>query len=107
MPVTVDEVRRIASLAGLRLSPEQERELVPQLAEIVRFAGEMEEGAPLPASPAAMGEPPGAPGPPEAPDGPAPDEPAASLDRRLVLANAPDHRDAHVRLPAVHPPEEP
>lgn len=100
MPVTIEEVRRIASLAGLRLFPEDERELVPQLAEIVRFAGRMVEAAPFPVSAQTSGEPSDAPGSREAPD-----EPAASLDRGLVLANAPDHGDAHVRLPPLHPSE--
>lgn len=97
MPVTVDEVRKIASLAHLRLSPEAERELVPQMEAIVRFAGEMELPGEDGAEPSA-----GASGSTEG----ASDAPAPSLDRALVLGNAPSHRDGHVLLPAIHTPEE-
>ena len=102
MRVTVDEVRRITSLARLRLIPDRERELVPQMAEIVRFAGEMERVDPggLPGD--AGGGLPSGPTPREAAD-----EPACPLDRERLLANAPDHRDGHVRLPPLRRAEEP
>lgn len=96
MSVTHDEVRRIASLAGLRVAPEEERELAREMTELVRFAGEME---------AFEGETDGE-APEESPRGvrgvrEATDEPGNCLPRESVLANAPDHHDAHVRLPAV------
>ena len=96
MSVTIDEVRKIASLAGLRVAPEEERELAEEMAELVRFAGEME---------AFEGETDGN-APEESAHGPdgvreAPDEPGECLPREAVLANTPDRHDGHVRLPAV------
>lgn len=96
MSVTLDEVRRIASLAGLRVVPEEERELAAEMAELVRFAGEMEafEGG-------TDGEAPEEPAPDADGVREAPDEPGECLPREAVLANAPEHHDGHVRLPAV------
>lgn len=101
MSVTLDEVRRIASLSGLRVTPEEERELATEMAELVRFAGEMEAFDPSEsagASPALEGA-----ADEDAADGvrEAADEPGECLPRQTVLANAPDHHDGHVRLPAV------
>ena len=93
MPLTSDDVRRIASLAGLRLAPEEAGELVPQMAELVRVVEEMaapegegEAGVPL-SGPVREGE----------------DVPRPGLDREVVLSNAPEHREGHVRLPPVRP----
>ena len=95
MRVTIDEVERIASLASLRVSREEARELVPQMAALVDFVDEMGEGLETEASapPAAGG------GTPERPDQPEP-----GLDRDRVLANAPAHRDGHLVVAPLRRP---
>jgi len=77
MALTTEEVRKIASLARLRFTPEEESVLVQQLGRIVdyidqlkTFAGDDGDGAPQPVR--------------EADDIPRP-----CLPRELVLANAP------------------
>jgi aspartyl-tRNA(Asn)/glutamyl-tRNA(Gln) amidotransferase subunit C len=94
MALTTEELRKIAMLARLRLSPEEEGRLADQLGKIVDYVdqlrrfetGEVSGGA---------GEP-----PPEAlPE--AEDVPHACLPRESFLANAPAALDAFLLVPAV------
>ncbi len=43
MPLSLDEVRRIAALARLRLSPEEERTFAVQLSKILDHVAQLEE----------------------------------------------------------------
>lgn len=80
MALTVDEVRKIASLARLRLTPEQETVFVHQLGRIVDYFDQLrslggDTGVGSDADPAPVHE--------------AEDVPRPGLPRELFLANAP------------------
>jgi aspartyl-tRNA(Asn)/glutamyl-tRNA(Gln) amidotransferase subunit C len=78
MALTPEEVRKIASLARLRFSPEQESLLVRQLGRVVDYIDQLQAYA---------GEGEGA--PVCAPVREAADVPRPGLPRELFLANAP------------------
>jgi aspartyl-tRNA(Asn)/glutamyl-tRNA(Gln) amidotransferase subunit C len=90
MALTHEEVRKIAALARLRFTPEEEARFAGQLGKIVdyidqlqAYEGEMEEGG--------------------APEGvrEAEDRPHECLPRELFLANAPAALDAFLLVPEV------
>lgn len=89
MPLNRDEVRQIATLARLRLTPQDELELPAQLEQIVTYIDRLPE---LPDA-ASAGGPAGA--------GEAEDRVAPCLPRAVVLANAPAVRGGLVRVPAA------
>jgi aspartyl-tRNA(Asn)/glutamyl-tRNA(Gln) amidotransferase subunit C len=90
MALTIDEVRRIAALARLRLSPEQEATFTRQLGEIVDYVDQLRE---LPGGePAAEGAP---------ASREADDVAGDCLPRELVLANAPASADGFLLVPEV------
>ena len=92
MPVTLDEVRKIASLAGLRLAPEEEAEVAERMAEVVRFAECMAEP---------VGKAVGGGAAVEGTVREREDVPGECLDPEVVTANAPDRREGFVRLPPI------
>jgi aspartyl-tRNA(Asn)/glutamyl-tRNA(Gln) amidotransferase subunit C len=85
MALTHEEVRKIAALARLRFSPEEEERFVHQLGAIVDYIDQLQSyqaesmPRPLPVGGGAMGE--GGQG--------GKDRPHACLPRELFLANAP------------------
>lgn len=89
MALTLDEVRKIARLARLRLSPEEEGLFAAQLGEIVDYFDQLQryEATPAPAWEA---------GAPEAEDRPEP-----CLAREAVLARAPETQGPFLVVPAV------
>lgn len=89
MPLTLDEVRKIASLARLRLTAEEELLFAGQLGAIVDYIGQLAEYES--AEPRAD-----APPAPEADDLPQP-----SLPREVFLANAPSALDGLLLVPGV------
>jgi len=89
MSLSVDEVRRIALLARLRLSPEEEALFAPQLAQILDYVAQLDA---YPTADAVAEETLGL---------EAADEPGASMPRAELLANAPATLDAFVLVPQV------
>ncbi|HEX5761420.1 MAG TPA: Asp-tRNA(Asn)/Glu-tRNA(Gln) amidotransferase subunit GatC [Thermoanaerobaculia bacterium] len=89
MALNLDEVRKIASLARLRLSPEEERLFAGQLGDVVDYIDQLAryESADPPAAVALA---------PEADDIPGP-----SMPRELFLANAPSALDGFLLVPVV------
>lgn len=89
MALTHEDVRKIASLARLRFSAEEEATFAGQLAKIVDYIDRLQacegeaEAAPAPA----LRE--------------APDEPRGCLPRERFLANAPASLDAFLLVPEV------
>ena len=90
MDLSVEDVRKIAVLARLHLTPEEERTFVPQLDQILHFfdrlsameigEAELEEGSDtLEAA----------------------DRPRPSLDRDVFLRNAPQTRPPFLLVPQV------
>jgi aspartyl-tRNA(Asn)/glutamyl-tRNA(Gln) amidotransferase subunit C len=89
MSLSVDEVRRIALLARLRLSAEEETLFAPQLGSILDYVAQLETYATAPASREAT------------PALEAEDLPGLSIARGALLANAPATLDAFVLVPQV------
>jgi aspartyl-tRNA(Asn)/glutamyl-tRNA(Gln) amidotransferase subunit C len=89
MALTHDDVRKIATLARLRFSPEEEAKLTGQLAAIVGYIDQLQayEGAAPEISPRGARE--------------APDEPQSCLARERFLANAPASLDGFLLVPEV------
>ena len=89
MSLNIEEVRRIAHLARLRLSAEEERTFAPQLAEIVAYIDQLEEfeTAPTVRESSSLPE--------------AEDEPGDCLERDRLLDNAPEALDSFFVVPQV------
>ena len=90
MALTHEDVRKIASLARLRFSPEEEAKLTGQLAKIVDYIDQLQayEGAEEPdLSTRGVRE--------------MPDEAQECLPRERFLANAPESMDGFLVVPEV------
>lgn len=92
MALTLEDVRKIANLARLRLSPEDEQKFTGQLARIVDYIDQLQDYEAV--EDAASGSP--APGVPEADD-----RPHECLPREVFLANAPSTLDGFLLVPEV------
>jgi len=93
MPISIDEVRRIARLAKLDFAPQELERLSAQLDSILTHVDRLRE---VPAT-GLEGEP--AVGATES--ALRADEPRPSLGADAALANAPDPGDGHFRVPRV------
>ncbi len=95
MSLSLDEVRRIAALARLRLSPEEERTFAVQLSKILDHVAQLEEldvSAVEPMTHAlAAGEAPAR----------RPDAPQPSLAPEEALANAPAREGTFFKVPRI------
>lgn len=103
MALTTEEVRKIASLARLRFTPEEEAAFAGQLGKIVDYIDQLqrfEAGAPpeamIPPAPLPPLLPPSARAAPEDDDLPRP-----CLPRESFLANAPATLDGFLLVPEV------
>ena len=93
MTLTIDEVRHIARLARLRLSPEEEQRYAEQLSAILNYAARLSSIDTSAISPTATVLPFPAPL--------RPDEVRPSLDQGRALANAPASEEGLFRVPPV------
>ena len=93
MPLTLDEVRHIARLARLRLSPEEERRYAEQLSAILDYADRLKRVDTSDVAPTAGVQD------LEAPL--RPDTPRPGLPRERALANAPATADGMFLVPPV------
>jgi len=89
MALSLEEVRKIAALARIRLSPAEEDAMGAQLARIVNYIDQIERFSPAPVEPAA------------GPGREAEDEPQPCLPRERFLANAPAALDGFLLVPEV------
>lgn len=105
MALSIDDVRKIASLARLRFTPDEEATYAGQLGKIVDYIDQLQRVDPgreaeNPAGGIAVataaGVPPAAPAAPEAPDVILP-----CLPREVFLANAPAAVDGFLVVPEV------
>jgi len=89
MALTNEDVRKIATLARLRFSPEEEARLTGQLAEIVAYIDQLQayEGAAPDVSSRGVAE--------------REDRPHECLPRERFLANAPESMDGFLLVPEV------
>jgi len=95
MALTIEEVRKIANLARLRFSPEDERKLAGQLARIVDYIDQLQSYETV--ADAVAGSP-----APEAPE--AKDKARECLPREVFLANVPASLDGFLVVPEVKGP---
>ena len=93
MPLTLDEVRHIARLARLRLTPEEERRYADQLSAILEYADRLKRVNTSAVPPASAVEGFSAPL--------RPDTPRPPLARDRALANAPSTDDGMFLVPPV------
>jgi aspartyl-tRNA(Asn)/glutamyl-tRNA(Gln) amidotransferase subunit C len=93
MVLTIEEVRHIALLARLRLTPEEEQRYTEQLSAILEHAARLREADTSRIPPTATVLPLRA---PLRPDIPRPSTPHAQ-----ILANAPDAKEGMFRVPPV------
>jgi aspartyl-tRNA(Asn)/glutamyl-tRNA(Gln) amidotransferase subunit C len=89
MSLSVDEVRRIALLARLRLSGEEERTFAPQLGQILDYVAQLEAYTTAPATSE------------ETPALEAADVDRPSMPRQALLDNAPSTLDVFLLVPQV------
>jgi aspartyl-tRNA(Asn)/glutamyl-tRNA(Gln) amidotransferase subunit C len=97
MALTIEEVRKIASLARLRFTPEEEATFAGQLGKIVDYIDQLQRFAAGTAG-AAAGTSPAVAAMPEAEDRTGP-----CLPREIFLANAPAALDGFLLVPEVKP----
>jgi aspartyl-tRNA(Asn)/glutamyl-tRNA(Gln) amidotransferase subunit C len=93
MPLSINEVRHIARLARLHLSPEEEQRYAEQLSAILDYAARLSSIDTSAVPPTATVLPFPAPL--------RPDEVRPSLDQSRALANAPESEDGLFRVPPV------
>ncbi len=89
MPLTTDEVRKIATLARLRFTPEQESVLTGQLSKIVDYIDQLQQ---IEAAPEAVAA---------GPSHEAEDHTVPCLARESFLENAPAAQDGFLLVPEV------
>lgn len=93
MPISVDEVRHIANLARLRLTPAEERRYAEQLSAVLDYAARLKEldTEHIPPTSSVL--------PFDAPL--RADDPRPCPPRTRILSNAPDQEDGMFRVPPV------
>ena len=97
MPITDDDIAKVAQLAHLELPPEELKVFGPQIAEIVNYVEQLNELDTENVEPAIGGfTPEGA-----ATDSSRDDELVPSLGQKTALAEAPDAAEGHFRVPKV------
>lgn len=89
MALTLDEVRKIATLARLRLTPDEEARFVPQLGRIVDYIDQLRSYEAIPPSEDGRGV------------SEAADVVGAAVPGGYFLANAPDVLDGFLLVPQV------
>jgi aspartyl-tRNA(Asn)/glutamyl-tRNA(Gln) amidotransferase subunit C len=99
MALTIEEVRKIASLARLRFTPEEEATLAGQLGKIVDYIDQLQRFDSGPAGGGVVTEDRG----PVAAAPEAADLPRPCLPREIFLANAPAALDGFLLVPEVKP----
>ena len=100
--VTVEEVERVATLAHLKLTPDETGHMLNDLNAILDYVAELNELDTTGVAPLAqVNELPGSFGTPAGPSVTRPDELQRSLDRAIVLSQAPDTDQAFFKVPKV------
>lgn len=97
MPITEADVKKIADLAHMEITPEELRALTPQMAAIVAYVEQLNELDASGAEPAAGGLTPEG----ERTESSREDAARPSLGQKLALDQAPDPAHGHFRVPKV------
>lgn len=93
MSVSLDDVRKVAQLARLALTPEEEQRLVEELNQVLTYAASLEELDTTGIAPTAHVLP--------MANVFRKDTPGSSLPQAEALANAPSSGHGHFRVPKV------
>ncbi|HEY0320601.1 MAG TPA: Asp-tRNA(Asn)/Glu-tRNA(Gln) amidotransferase subunit GatC [Pyrinomonadaceae bacterium] len=97
MPITENDIQKIAELAHLEITPEERRSFTPQIAEIVAYVEQLNELDTNTIEPATGGLTPEG----ERTDSSREDVVRPSLGQKLALDQAPDAASGHFRVPKV------
>ena len=97
MPITEEDVKKIAALANLELTGGELHKLAPQMAAIVAYVEQLNELDTSAVEPALGGLTPES----ESTRASRPDEVRPSLGQKLALDQAPDPASGHFRVPKV------
>ncbi len=97
MPITESDVQKIAALAHLDITAEEQRAFTPQLAEILAYVEQLGEVDTTRVEPSAGGLTREG----EQTDAARDDAVQLSLGQKLALAEAPDAAHGHFRVPKV------
>ncbi|MDQ3908314.1 MAG: Asp-tRNA(Asn)/Glu-tRNA(Gln) amidotransferase subunit GatC [Acidobacteriota bacterium] len=97
MPITEDDVKKIAQLAHVEIADEELRVLAPQMAAIVEYVEQLNELDTSRVDPATGGLTPEG----ERTDSSREDAARPSLGQRVALEEAPDPSHGHFRVPKV------
>jgi aspartyl-tRNA(Asn)/glutamyl-tRNA(Gln) amidotransferase subunit C len=97
MPITEADVKKIADLAHMEMTPEELRALTPQMAAIVEYIEQLNELDTSSVEPAIGGLTSEG----ERTDSSREDAARPSLGQRLALEEAPDPSHGHFRVPKV------
>jgi aspartyl-tRNA(Asn)/glutamyl-tRNA(Gln) amidotransferase subunit C len=97
MPITEADVKKIADLAHMEITPEELRALTPQMASIVAYVEQLNELDTSQVEQAIGGLTPEGERTPSARE----DSARPSLGQELALAEAPDPSHGHFRVPKV------
>jgi aspartyl-tRNA(Asn)/glutamyl-tRNA(Gln) amidotransferase subunit C len=93
MPVTIEDVRKVAYLARLRFSPEEEEKLIAQLNRILDYIGQLNELDTTDVEPTSHVLP--------LTNAFRDDNVNPSASRKELLSNAPSHDGKFFRVPKV------
>ena len=97
MPINESDIEKIAQLAHLEITPEELRVFAPQITDIVAYVEQLNEIDTHDVSPALGGLTPAG----EDTASTRPDEVRPSLGQKTALAEAPDAKAGHFRVPKV------
>jgi aspartyl-tRNA(Asn)/glutamyl-tRNA(Gln) amidotransferase subunit C len=97
MPITKEDVEKVAQLAHMEITPEELKIFAPQMAEIVTYVEQLNKVATTNVSPALGGLTPEG----EKTDSLRDDVVTPSLGQKTALAEAPDAAAGHFRVPKV------
>ncbi len=97
MPITEADVKKVADLAHMEITPEELQLFAPQMADIVSYVEQLNAVDTTAVAPALGGLTPEG----EQTDSSRPDEVAPSLGQKVALSEAPDAAEGHFRVPKV------
>jgi aspartyl-tRNA(Asn)/glutamyl-tRNA(Gln) amidotransferase subunit C len=97
MPITKEDVEKVAQLAHMEITPEELKIFAPQMAEIVTYVEQLNKVATTNVPPALGGLTPEG----EKTDSSRDDVVTPSLGQKTALAEAPDAAAGHFRVPKV------
>ncbi len=97
MPITEADIEKIAQLAHLEITDEEQHIFAPQIADIVKYVEQLNEIDTSAIEPALGGLTPEG----EHTEASRPDEVQPSLGQKVALDQAPDPASGHFRVPKV------